>query len=164
MTWFTCMLFHNLYPSRKYKKDVNYCRVSKEGLRSLSSCITSAFHFSSIQILSCQTFGHQVSVDPVVNSMWEMICSKTNPQKAWPAFSFPAHYMDVQNLGLAQREMKRLKELGLFSLGKRRLRGDLIALFKYLKGDCRREQGWSLLTIDSWQDEGKWPQIVPGKV
>jgi len=106
MTWFTCMLFHNLYPSRKYKKDVNYCRVSKEGLRSLSSCITSAFHFSSIQILSCQTFGHQVSVDPVVNSMWEMICSKTNPQKAWPAFSFSAHYVDVRNPGLAQRQMK----------------------------------------------------------
>ena len=47
-----------------------------------------------------------------------------------------------------------LKELGLFSLEKRRLQGDLVAAFQYLKG-AYRQDGEGLFTR-ACSDKGEW--------
>ena len=42
-----------------------------------------------------------------------------------------------------------MREVGLFSLEKRRLQGDLIVAFQYLKGAYKQEGEWLFMRVDS---------------
>jgi len=89
------------------------------------------------------------------------------------ALLWAPHYKDVELLRSSQRTAKlvkglesksyedELRELGLYNLEKKRLKGDLTNLYNYLKGSCI-EEGAVLCSQMTSDEEGS--QVVPEEV
>ena len=75
-------------------------------------------------------------------------CGVLSTGETWTCWSVSREGPQKMIQGMEQLPCEnRLRELGLFSLERGRLWGDLRAAFQYLKGGCKKERGRHFSTV-----------------
>ena len=169
-------------PKHKYRLGREWIESSSEE-KNLGSLVEEKFNLTWKCALAAQITKHILGcIKSSIASRSREVIQPLYSTLVWPHLEYsiqlwnPQHRKDIEKLEQIQRRAtkiirgmehlsyeNRLRELGLFSLEKRRLREDLIAALQYLKGMYRKAGEWLFTRACSDRTRGNGFKLKEGR-